>query len=121
MGNKKQQDETINSFVVSEQNINPLTENIGGGDDSPNRFERTFLVQKRIVNQFGDDAFHYLRLEDFLESVSESKRKNMEEGLLSGQTVYQYELDESDYSLYDDSYVLIQAITIGAEYFVRAF
>jgi hypothetical protein len=31
---------------VSEKNINPLTENIGGGDDSQNRFEKVQIISR---------------------------------------------------------------------------
>lgn len=54
---------------MSKNNQNPLTENIGGGDDSQNRFEKVFIVKGTGVEY---DGPFYLSKEKFISIFDDS-------------------------------------------------
>jgi hypothetical protein len=106
---------------VSDQNLNPPTDNVGGGDDSQSRFKETFVIVKQIINSDTDDGFTYLNLETFLSSVPEHKKINVEDQIMYGLTISQDFIDnkESDDYLPGSIYFRKEkAILFQGEYFV---
>ena len=111
-----------NRFVVSENNKNPLTENIGGGDGSQNRFEKTFVIVRQEVNYDTDDSFTYLTFESFLGSISSEIKRNMVKDMIEyGLSVSQDFIEGNEERNYLPGTIYfskIEAIKFQDQYFV---
>lgn len=106
---------------MSEKNQNPLTDNIGGGDDSQNRIEVIFVVTKQTVEYDTADSFEFLTFETFLASVPEHKKKFVEDQIDFGICVSQNNIDDVEDGGYLPGSVHFQktkAVKVGDEYFV---